>query len=869
MKSNYKLLSIIKSLGCLLLLLIPLFLVYKNLFLSGPLAWGDAPYFYPEALKELVKEPSGWIERGNNFGGPNVFLWISPLMVLYGVIGSLLNLGNDIAVRYIFYFPSVVLALVTPLFLTRYLKLSNKVQFFSSLIYSINTYFILLIDGGQVGVALAYGLFPLTFLFLIKWLDKPSFNSFSFALFFLFLCGIADPRVAVICLVAFIFWVFIDGFFKKESISGKIVLSIVSLVLAWLALCSYWIYPLIKNGFQDIGTGVSNLNFISLLDSLLLYQPHFPGNEFGKLFAPPFYFVFVPLLIFGGIFFKFKDKLYLRLLVLYLIFAFMAKGVNLPLGELYGFLAGKTLFGFAFRDSSKFFIPLVLFAGISIGLAIDKITTAFSSKWVSPIILLVCYLFFGFLVMPVLREKLNFVLSNREHSNDYRIISDNLRKDLGFFRTVWFPEKYPLSFETSDKPAIDARSLVNSRPFAVLNASEDAFNFLYKPNFAEWFRALGIKYVILSGNSRNVTPTEEDKKNWDLVTNLIGKTLVLEKQNWGINVPVYEVKDIRQKVFAVDKIIAVVGPEPVVSKNLPFASVYFEDGKLEPNLLGEYKPDSIKILLNGKSELDLSMSFLQKYFVSSTKSDWAKYDTNDYLKWKYQLLIRGIEYKDFDYGKGILFSTQTGEKAEFDLKTNKSGEYMLAVRFFGGPLKLDFSGNQFETETARKDNFSWYIKKVNLSKGDNKLIIENPGGIRVANVAALIPIVEWNKAQDLSKTYLTRFGTITENKISDNWKEAVFEKISPVRYIVMAPENAYWLIFTDSYHQGWKLRRGPLLHESLPIFSMVNGFYIEPNWANTEIVFKGNDMFRWGIWFSLVTILSLGIVYLWFRSDKK
>ncbi len=824
-------------------LIVPVFVVFKNLFVSGPLAWGDAPYFYPEALKELVNEPFGWVERGINFGGANLFLWISPLMLLYGVLGSS---------RVVFYLPALALSLITPVLLTRYLKLSAKVQFFSSLFYSINTYFILLVDGGQAGVALAYGLFPLVLLFLKKLADKPGLNSFFLGILFLFIQGVADPRVALICLFTAFLWLLIER---------KKVLYLIALFAAWLAMSAYWIYPLVRNGYQSVGIGVGNLNFISLLNSLLLYQPHWPGNEFGKLFTPPFYFVGIPLLIFAGLLLKAKKKIYLQLVALYLLFAFIAKGSNPPLGSWYQLFVDKTPFGFAFRDSSKFFIPLLLFAGILIGSAVEKIPK---------ILQLISYIFILFLITPALLGKLNFVLSDRKHSQDYQIIYENLKKDGGFYRTAWFPEKYPLAFETANNPAVEARTLVNSRPFAVLNASEDVFNFLYNPGFVEWFRALGVKYLVLSGDPRNVTPTQKDKENWEVIKDLIGKTPGLEKKDWGISIPVYEVKDTRPQVFAVDQLTAVVGPSQTSDiRYQTSAVVYFEDGKFDPRLLEGKKPDSVKILFNGKDESDLVMSFLQEYFLLPAKSDWANYKTGDYLKYKYQLLIRGVQFRDFDYGKGIAFSTEAGENIEFDLKAEKAGEYILAVRVWGEAVKLNFEGNQINIKPSQKDNFSWYTQSVSLKKGKHKLILENQGGIQIVNVAALIPIAEWNKAQTLTKTFVDHFGTTTENKLSDKWKRVEFKKISPVRYEITAPKDSYWIIFTDSYHPGWKLKRGPLFHDSLPVFSMVSGFYIEPGWANTEIVFKGQEAFRWGLWFSLVTVLSLTITYLWFKGDKK
>ena len=132
----------INNLFYVFLILTPSFFVFISFFRNLHLAWGDAPYFYPEGLKELVSGLSIWSQNGTDFGGRNLALWLSPMMVIYGALNKYLGLGNDAIVRILFYFPSVILAGFGPYFLTRYLKLSKTVQFFSSLFYLLNTYFI-------------------------------------------------------------------------------------------------------------------------------------------------------------------------------------------------------------------------------------------------------------------------------------------------------------------------------------------------------------------------------------------------------------------------------------------------------------------------------------------------------------------------------------------------------------------------------------------------------------------------------------------------------------------------------------------------------------------------------------------------------
>lgn len=56
------------------LILTPSLFVYISFFKNLHLAWGDAPYFYPEGLEELVSGLSIWSQNGTDFGGRNLAL---------------------------------------------------------------------------------------------------------------------------------------------------------------------------------------------------------------------------------------------------------------------------------------------------------------------------------------------------------------------------------------------------------------------------------------------------------------------------------------------------------------------------------------------------------------------------------------------------------------------------------------------------------------------------------------------------------------------------------------------------------------------------------------------------------------------------
>lgn len=853
----------------LLGLAIPAVLAFRALLVPGHAVWGDAPYFYPEALREFVTGPFAWMSFGNNFGGVNSFLFIYPLMFLYGSLHFLLGFSNDILIRLLFYFPAVILAFASPVFFARYLGYSCIVQFFASLVYGLNTYFLLIVDGGQVGVALAYGLFPLALLSLHYLVTRPSFNGFWVSLLTLFLLIIADLRFAVISLIALLLWIFVERLVQR-SLQGTRSLYLLLPVLLGVALLSaYWLAPLLQGGTTGLTTDVSELNLVSLINPLFLFQPHWPANIFGAVSPPPFYFALVPFLVFGCLLWR-REKAPWIFAFLILILAFLLKGETPPLGGLYGWAITSVPFGSAFRDSTKFFTPLILFSGILVGLTIESVGKRISSK----VVLLTPYAYLLFLLHPAFTGGLNGVLASRAFPQDFEIIHQKLTQEESFFRTAWFPERPPLAFHSEGKPALDAKRLVDERSFATLNAGTfDAFNFLHNDQAVDWLGLLGVKYVMLSGNPRKVQLDVEEQKDWDNLLSLVD-TRGLKKIDWGTSFPVYRVSETKPRIFATNKLVAVVGADDIYERlkkgNDKFSIgnqglVFFEDGKFNPRSIEKVAPESVVLVLNDKNETDLAMSFLQKYFVGPSDaktSQWAVRDADDYLRYKYELLINKVDIKDFDYGKGIAFSTVRDEEISWDLDVARDGDYTLAVR------------------TLQDDGFSWGISNVSLRKEIYPLTLKNDTGFKVVNAVALIPKDELEEAQRLSRQFINYFDVVTLEDESDakeltellgdtTWQRVEYEMASPVRYKLSVSVGGYWLTFTDSYHPNWKLKSGVGYLPSLPLYSMINGFYFDQRSDGTEIVFRGQESIERGIYLSIISLMVLTVIFIWFHLKRK
>ncbi len=766
------------------MILVPSLFVFTSFFKALPLAWGDAPFYYPEGLRELTGGLTVWGERGDNFGDKNLALWLSPLMALYGSLNKFFGLGNDTIVRILFYFPSVIFAGLGSYFLARYFKLSKIGQFFSSLVYLLNTYFLLLIDGGQVGISLSYGIFPFTVLFWLRFFDNLSVKRFFMALVASLALSLTDPRVAIISFLFIFLWQVAIAFLEKKA--GYIKNLVWPIVAGFLLipLNMYWLLPLIKGGSGGVSTSVTNLQLSSLLNSLLMFSPHWPSNLFGKVNPPYFYFVLIPVFIFGVFLFKKTKRENYVLGFIFLFFAFIAKGTTPPLGNWYEQIISSIPFGSIFRDSTKFFVPMTLTAGILIGQTIDSVLTIFDNKIVKNLLFGFCYFYLMFLIFPAISGKMNFNLSTRSDNPDYKIIYEHLKKENGSFRTLWFNEKPQTAFETSEKPALSANQLTSFRPFASMNEGEDPYNFLNNSESVDWLKNFGVRYIILSGDPRNIFPSEKDIENWQEEIGLISGTHGLVEENWGTKTPVFRIDGQKSEKYPVKKITLVIGSDLSPRSKVP-AAVYPEDGKFDPNILKDLSPGSYEVMMNGGNRTDFVMSFLQKYFKSpdeASNSEWATFTSSQYLKYKYELLIRGIKFRDFDYGRGVAFSSKPGEKIKFIFNIPLEGNYIIAKR----------------AANLQTQKLTWEFEEKTLKAGDFELAVENKSGLTVINTVAVFPAPEFSESMELAEKLISS----TEPPAGNNW-----------------------IIHTQNFDKDW-IAEPVGIH--VPVFSMINGYYTGP-----------------------------------------
>ena len=151
----------------LTILLITSIIFYHSWFLPGNIRWGDFGSWFNEKAADYIEKPYLWDSTMN--GGWYSLLGIPfyPVLHIEGLL-TLINVDFNIFSRLFFFYPFVLLTPIFMYLLTYHLFKNRIVSFFSSLLFSLNTYIMLISSGGQVLIAVSYCLSPLLLLTFIK-----------------------------------------------------------------------------------------------------------------------------------------------------------------------------------------------------------------------------------------------------------------------------------------------------------------------------------------------------------------------------------------------------------------------------------------------------------------------------------------------------------------------------------------------------------------------------------------------------------------------------------------------------------------------------------------------------------------------------
>lgn len=507
-------------------------------------AAGDAGFYFQEQLARLSWLPVVWHpEQG--FGASSLSrLWFEYSYQLFAKVLSTAGLSWW-SIDKLLWLSALVLGIYCSFMLARYVLGNTRAAILASIIYSSNTYVLLLFGGGQIGVTLAYCLSPIVLLKFIETIDnreqitnnkEQRTNSREQIVSGLLLALLIafDLRFAYLVLIAVALYQVIKIKDQGLKINDKKILNTLYLILntylvpiiVAVLLHAFWILPtlLASGGLSELGEQFTNpgmLKFLSVADfshALSFLHPNWPENLFGKVYFLQPEFLVLPILAFASLVIndqrlKIKDKntsiihhssLIYFFGLLALAGAFLAKGVQEPFGGIFQWMFTHIPGFVMFRDPTKFYLFIALGYSILIPFVIEKIAHELSIKYqvlgiryknilnTKYLILNTLFvLFWVFTLRPVFLGTMAGNFRPPSIVPEYVRLKDELVKDSEQSRVLWIPEGDTFTYRSEVHPLLTSNELYD-------HASVSAMIELVKqPEFLDRLQEWGVKYVIV------------------------------------------------------------------------------------------------------------------------------------------------------------------------------------------------------------------------------------------------------------------------------------------------------------------------------------------------------------------------------------
>lgn len=380
---------------------------------SFPLSAGDWPYQFVEQIREF-----SWLPEARN-------LWLAPYnQILTKVVVEYIGVPWEIAEKILWFLPFIIIAATTSYQAFR--------SWIAVLVYTTNTYILMVVGGGQMGVAMAYALAPWVF-------TRLSFLSIAIGAMF-------DPRITLLTVIA--------SLFVTRPNVKKLLVTLLGVFVIHL----YWIIPVLRTPSEvterlsQVNTGILEfLSFATFSQTISFLHPNWPENIFGKVYFMQPEFLVIPIIAFSVFIFGDQKKKAVPYGLLAIAGAFLAKGTQEPFGGIYEWLFTYVPGFWLFRDSTKFY----LFVALAYSYLISK------SKIPSLLIVLI----WAVLIRQAVIHQLTGTFQPKPIEEEYTKLKE-LVLSSEKSPTFWVPSVSRYAFSSIEHPAIAGQ--IGSRGFVIV-----------------------------------------------------------------------------------------------------------------------------------------------------------------------------------------------------------------------------------------------------------------------------------------------------------------------------------------------------------------------------------------------------------------
>ncbi len=855
--------------------------VFWRWWFPGPRVATDFSLISSALLKSQLNVPQTWSVGGTEgLGEYTVFtLWSWPFNFLQGILANL-NISVELMQRILFILPFLFIGGGGVWKFTKRLGLSSFAKIISTLFYLTNTYILLLIDGGQLSISLAYAFFPWAFILLEQSLYD-NLKKRVLAGLIIFGIGVFDIRFiyifSLLCLIRFLYeFLFIPKNKWKQWFFSWIKTGFIIGIIIF-GLNAYWIlvlikYPISSNFYQYL-TQTSFTSFISLSHASLLLSPHWYKNVFGQISNLHFEFIFIPILVFLAPILKLKNKIVGFWLLVALLSMFLVKGSSEPLGEIYQWFY-YNIPGFSlFRDSSKFFFLLALSYSVLIGITVDEILKRINIPKLRISFFVTTIIYFIFLVHPVWLGWMTGTFSKPILQEAYADLNRFINADKRESNIFWIPTIAPMTELSLHHPAVEATRLMQKRPFAQANiGTYETFNFLREASYmGQLFDIANIGYIAYPPlDFRRANPHPDNIKYYNTFLNQLSNLPWLSRM-LGLQIPLLKVNKYQDKFFISPNTWWIVGSDEIYneatkSSDLRLAKnalIFAEESVGLGDRLSEYSGS--KIVLYNKTLIDLSANFINEAYLvfpardlkhEPNTSGWWKRDTSDLIIWKDFLKTKyGIINQDFDLGggwavgEGNLSLRVKSSKLKKDdvllarvMESSRSGQ----IKFYQGNKLI----GKIDTISAGS-NVRWF--EIGSLFKDNEIKIESTGDINVVNAVTSLPSGFWSNLKNKSIKLQDRIVDFNDKGTEKEVATLSYKQVSPTKYTIYISnlKKPSMLVFSQNFDKNWKLNN----QSSFPIYSLLNGYTVEKDGVY-NLEFEAQKNITYGLVISIITLFT-------------
>ncbi|MDO8659797.1 MAG: hypothetical protein Q7K54_04335 [Candidatus Parcubacteria bacterium] len=495
-----------------------IFFIFRNWFLAPQIIGGDWPFFFDETFKNYSFFFSSWNPfQGNGLGGTAPFYSLGIFHGFTVFLSQTLHISWPVTYKFSWFGLFIGLSVFSSMYLLKVVlpRANFLQQIFASIVFSTNTYILMVVSGGQMGVALAYSMAPLVLAIFMRLIINLVSDQLNLKLSVLGGLALAiqvmfDPRIAYLTIIAVLIYL---AFNIKRGISNIFFLLFYSIVIpigVTILLHAVWIVPLISMRINPIsalgdaytGTGIVRfLSFAHFSHAFSLLHPNWPENIFGKTYFIKPEFILLPIIAYSSLLFTKKREI-LFFALLGIVGSFLAKGANPPFGGIYLWLF-ESIPGFVmFRDPTKFYLLIAMSYSILMPLSIYSIYRWLRSKqqlriqnFLSYLFLLFIFSYLIFLVNPAIFGRLGGTFKGHEVPKEYVELKDFLNDQKEYFRTLWVPRQQRFSFISDVHPAMEAEPLFGTR------SAEEIFKNISSEQGQLLLSELSVKYVLVQYDS--------------------------------------------------------------------------------------------------------------------------------------------------------------------------------------------------------------------------------------------------------------------------------------------------------------------------------------------------------------------------------